>query len=153
MPKIDFNGVDDVNDFTPLPEGKYLCRVAEVEEATTRNGDEMWKLKFAIESGPHKGRIVFDNMVFSDAAKKRVKLICSRLGIETSSEVDLNPDDIKGRCCYLTLEIGEYEDHEGNIKKKNVVPFTGYERAEGHTPPQSDKSGGAEDDGEENLPF
>ena len=34
MPKIDFNNVDDVQGFAPLPDGKYLCRVAEVEEAT-----------------------------------------------------------------------------------------------------------------------
>ena len=49
MPKIDFNNVDDIQDFSPLPEDKYLCRVAEVEEATTQYGDEMWKLRFVVE--------------------------------------------------------------------------------------------------------
>ena len=31
MPKIDFDRVDDVQDFAPLPDGKYLCRVSDVE--------------------------------------------------------------------------------------------------------------------------
>ena len=52
MPLIDFNNVDDVQDFSPLPEGKYRCRVAEVDETTRRSGDAMWKLRLAVESGP-----------------------------------------------------------------------------------------------------
>lgn len=156
MPRIDFNNVDDVQDFSPLPDGKYLCRVAEVEEAATQYGDEMWKLRFAVESGPHRGRYIFDNMVFSDAAMKRVKLICSRLGLDISRELDLTPALIKGRSCYVTVETEEYEDQEGNAKKRNVVPFAGYERADGApsaTTPASEKAGGAEDDSEEDLPF
>jgi len=157
MPRIDFNNVDDVQDFSPLPDGKYLCRVAEVEEAATQYGDEMWKLRFVVESGPHRGRYIFDNMVFSDAAMKRVKLICSRLGLNVSGELDLTPAVIKGRSCYVTVETEEYEDQEGNSKKRNVVPFAGYERADGApaatTPPVGKAGGGAEDDSEEDLPF
>jgi hypothetical protein len=157
MPRIDFNNVDDVQDFSPLPDGKYLCRVAEVEEAATQYGDEMWKLRFAVESGPHRGRYIFDNMVFSDAAMKRVKLICSRLGLDISRELDLSPALIKGRSCYVTVETEEYEDQEGNAKKRNVVPFAGYERADGApaatTPAAGKPGGGAEDDSEEDLPF
>lgn len=156
MPRIDFNNVDDVQDFSPLPDGKYLCRVAEVEEAATQYGDEMWKLRFAVESGPHRGRYIFDNMVFSDAAMKRVKLICSRLGLDISRELDITPALIKGRSCYVTVETEEYEDQEGNAKKRNVVPFAGYERADGApsaTTPASEKAGDAEDDSEEDLPF
>ncbi len=156
MPRIDFNNVDDVQDFSPLPDGKYLCRVAEVEEAATQYGDEMWKLRFVVDSGPHRGRYIFDNMVFSDAAMKRVKLICSRLGLDISRELDLTPALIKGRSCYVTVETEEYEDQEGNTKRRNVVPFAGYERADG-TPaaaaPPAAKAAGAEDDSEEDLPF
>ncbi|MBI2192060.1 MAG: DUF669 domain-containing protein [Planctomycetes bacterium] len=156
MPRIDFNNVDDVQDFSPLPDGKYLCRVAEVEEAATQYGDEMWKLRFVVESGPHRGRYIFDNMVFSDAAMKRVKLICSRLGLDISRELDLTPALIKGRSCYVAVETEEYEDQEGNAKKRNVVPFAGYERADGApaaTTPPAAKASGAEDDSEEDLPF
>jgi hypothetical protein len=160
MPKIDFNNVDDVQDFSPLPAGKYLCRLAEVEESSTQYGDDMWKLRFAVESGPHRGRYIFDNMVFSDAALKRVKLICSRLGLNVSGELDLTPALIKGRTCYVTVDIEEYEDQEGNAKKRNAVPFAGYDRADASpaaaphaAAPKAGKAGGKEDDSEEDLPF
>ena len=156
MPRIDFNRVDDVQDFSPLPDGRYLCRLAEVEEAATQYGDEMWKLRFVAESGPHRGRYIIDNMVFSDAALKRVKLICSRLGLDVSRELDLTPSLIKGRSCYVTVETEEYEDYEGNTKQRNVVPFAGYDRADGApatAASKSDNTGSVEDDSEEDLPF
>ncbi len=155
MPRIDFNRVDDVQDFSPLPDGRYLCRLAEVEEAATQYGDEMWKLRFVVESGPHRGRYIFDNMVFSEAALKRVKLICSRLGIDVSGELDLTPNLLKGRSCYVTVETEEYEDYEGNTKQRNVVPFAGYDRADGAPAMASPKAAqaGGEDDSESDLPF
>lgn len=156
MPKIDFDKVDDVQDFSPLPEGKYFCRLAEVEEAVTQYGDEMWKLRFAVASGPYQGRYIFDNLVFSEAALKRVKLICSRLGIDISGELDLVPSMIKGRTCNVAVDVEEYEDSEGKTKKRNVVPFAGYERADESADAYAEThgdGGGAEDDGEERLPF
>jgi hypothetical protein len=156
MPRIDFDKVDDVQDFSPLPEGKYFCRLTEVEEASTQFGDEMWKLRFAVAAGQYQGRYIFDNMVFSDAALKRVKLICSRLGINASGQLDLKPSHIKGRTCNVTVEVEEYEDNEGKTKKRNVVPFAGYERADesdADTHTEASENDGHEDDGEEGLPF
>lgn len=156
MPKIDFNHVDDVQDFSPLPEGKYLCRIAEVEEASTQHGDEMWKLRLVVESGPYRGRYIFDNLVFSSAALKRVKLICGRLGLDVSGELELTPSLIKGRGCYVTVGTEEYEDHGGITKKRNVVPFAGYERgdqAAASGPTVNAPAGAGEDDSEEDLPF
>lgn len=138
MPKIDFNKVDDVQDFSPLPDGKYLCRVVEVEEATTQYGDEMWKLRFAVESGPQRGRYIFDNLVFSEAALKRVKLICSRLGLDVSGKLDLTPALISGRSCHVTVATEAYEDQEGKTKRRNVVPFAGYESAEAQSEAEKD---------------
>lgn len=151
MPKIDFSQIDDVQDFSPLPEGDYLCRLAEIEESTTQNDDELWKLKFEVIEGEYAGRYVFDNMVFSEAALKRAKLICSRLGLSVSGEIDLAPGMIEGRTCYLTVEIDEYEDSEGRIKKRNVVPFAGYERADAAEADTEDAI--AEDSEEGSMPF
>ncbi|HEQ60203.1 MAG TPA: DUF669 domain-containing protein [Firmicutes bacterium] len=130
MPKVDFSKVDDVQDFTPLPEGKYLCRLNGIEEATTQYGDDLWKLRFEVAEGEHAGRYIFDNMVFSQAAMKRVKLICSRLGLDVSGELDLTPKLLIGRTALVETQIEEYEDSEGRKKKRNVVPFAGYEHAE-----------------------
>jgi len=150
MPKIDFSHVDDVQDFSPVPAGKYLCRLVGIEEASTQHGDEMWRLRFEIIKGPSAGRLIFDNLVFSEAALKRVKLICSRLGFDVSKELDLTPELIKGRVAILTVDTESYEDAEGRKKQRNTVPFAGYERAsESDAPP----AGAGEDDGEEHLPF
>ena len=86
-----------------------------------------------------------------EAALKRAKLICSRLGLDVSKELDLTPELIKGRVAMLTVDIEPYEDAEGRTKQRNVVSFAGYERAsESDTPPAA---GTGEDDGEEHLPF
>lgn len=130
MPKVDFSKIDDVQDFSPLPPGKYLCRLAEIEEATTHNNDEMWKLRFQVAEGRYAGRYIFDNLVFSEAALKRAKLICGRLGLDVSGSVDLSPDMLKGHACHVTVEVEDYEDQEGKARKRNVVPFAGYERAD-----------------------
>ena len=155
MPTIDFSQVDDVQDFSPLPDGSYLCRVAEVEERQTQYGDEMWRVRFVVDSEAHRGRAIFDNIVFSKAALGRAKLVCSRLGLDVSGKLELTPSLIVGRRCYVTVETEDYEDQEGNTRKRNVVPFAGYEHADGapRTAARSGKANGAEDDGEEGLPF
>ena len=129
MPKVDFSKIDDVQDFSPLPAGKYPCKLVEVEEARTQYDDEMWKLRFQVASGQYAGRFIFDNLVFSEAAIKRAKLICSRMGINVSGELNLTTDMLKGRACQVTVDVEDYEDKEGKTKKRNVVPFAGYERS------------------------
>ena len=129
MPTIDFSKIEEAHDFTPLPEGKYLCRVLEVEESATQNGDEMYKLRFVVLEGEYTGRIVFDNLVFSKAALKRAKLICSKLGIDVSGNIEITPELLKNRKCHISVVTEEYEDDAGNIKKLNRIPFAGYEQA------------------------
>lgn len=159
MPKIDFSHVDDVQDFSPLPAGKYLSRLVGIEQSSTQHGDEMWKLRFEVIRGPHAGRYLFDNLVFSDAALKRVKLICSRLGLDVSQEMDLTPELIRGRAVTLTVEVEPYEDAEGRTKQRNVVPFAGYEKADepgvapASTPRSPPAASGAGEDDSEDLPF
>ncbi len=154
MVKIDFSRIDDHEEFSPLPEGTYRCRLDNVEEASTKHGDEMWRLRFSVVDGDQSGRRVFDNMVFSDAAVKRAKLICSRLGVDVSGEVDLTPGMIIGRECAVSVEIEEYEDGEGKTKRRNVVPYAGYEAADtedgGHAAGSDTDS---EEPDDENIPF
>ena len=149
MPKLNFDQVEEVQDFSPLPDGKYLCQLNDIEESSTQYNDEMWKVRFEVIDGEDAGRMIFDNLVFSKAALKRVKLICSRLGLDVSGEVDLTPELLKGRKCYVSATTEEYQEEEGRTKKRNVVPFAGYERI-------SEATGAAEssdDESEENLPF
>jgi hypothetical protein len=146
MPKVDFSHVEDVQDFSPIPAGKYLCKLVEIEEATTQYGDEMWKMRFQVVEGKHTGRYVFDNLVFSEAALKRVKLICSRLGLNVGGELDLKPTMLKDRTCFLTVQTESYEDDEGNEKHRNVVPFAGYDLSNGANAAPAPATPGEESD-------
>lgn len=130
MPKLNMKNVEDAEGFSPAPAGDYLCELIKVEEASTNAGDEMWKLRWEIIEGQSKGKKIFDNMVFSDNAMKRVKLILSRLGLDVSGEIDLVPETILRKRAIVTVEIESYSDDEGREKRRNVVPFGGYERAD-----------------------
>jgi len=126
MPRIDFSNVQDAKNYSPLPEGTYPCQVSDVEEAFTRNADEMFKLVFEVTDGEFAGRRIFDNLVFSDAALKRAKMILSRLGVDVSGEVDLTPDMLVKKQCLVSVAIEEYLDRDGNGRTRNNVPYGGY---------------------------
>lgn len=121
MPKIHFGKVNTPGPEQPLPDGEYVCRVERVERTATRRGAEMWKLRLIVQDDPYKGRTIRDNLVFSPEAMPRVKLLCESLGIDTSGEVDLVPDMIKGGVCRVHVGIEEYQGTE-----KNKVLFLGY---------------------------
>ena len=152
MPKVNFPKVPDVQDFSPLPEGKYLCKIIEIDETTTRNDDEMWKLHFKVIKGESRGRHLIDNLVFSEAAMKRVKLICSRLGLDTTQEIDVTPDLLLDRKCYIEVEIQDYVNDKGEDRKRNKVAFAGYELYEDADVDQ-EESDAREIEEEDELPF
>ena len=130
MPTIDFSKVEEPQEFKPLPEGRYYCQLVEIEESETLNGDEMFKLRFEVLDGEYADRIIFDNLVFSKNAMKRAKLICSKLGVDVSGEVEITPELLKDRKCYVSIQVKKYESDEGKIRERNEVSFAGYERAE-----------------------
>ena len=126
MPKIDFSQVSDAEGYTPLPDGEYPCQLTDIELDRTRSGDEMWKLRWKVATGEHTGRLLFDNLVFSEKAMSRVKLVCSVLGIDTSAEVDLEPVMLLDKEAMISTFQQEYTDQQGQTKMVNKIPFDGY---------------------------
>ena len=126
MPRINFATIDSVSDFAPLPDGDYVCSLADIETDVTRAGDPMWKLRWAVESGEYAGRILFDNLAFSAKAMPRVKLICASCGLDVSGEVDLEPTMLLGKRASVSVFIEEFRDDQGAAKVRNRIPFGGY---------------------------
>lgn len=126
MPIVNFEEVDDATDFSPLPDGKYVCVINDIEKTVTKSNDEMWKLKFEVCNGTYKGRIIYDNMIFSEKALPRVKAICLNMGVDVSGELDLQPDMLRGQEVCIEVFEDEYHDRDGKAKKKNSVPYSGY---------------------------
>ena len=65
----------------------------------------------------------------------RAKHIFGALGIDVSGKVTVTPSMIQSKCCQATVEVEEYEDGNGNPKKRNAVAYRGYERDEGPEQP------------------
>lgn len=56
--------------FQPLPDGDYDLKVVEVTATETSNHKPMYKLKAEVQTGPHAGRFVWDNLVVSKESPK-----------------------------------------------------------------------------------
>jgi hypothetical protein len=131
MPRIDFTNIDEAQGFEPLPAGQYRVVISDVEEKATKSGDEMWNLSLTVLDGEHRDRLLYDRIVFSDRARPRVKLVCSRLGLDVSKAVDLAPAMLLDRTALVTVEVHEYQDAKGDTKSGNRVTYNGWERDPG----------------------
>ena len=138
MPRLDYSDTPDTQEFTPLPAGEYLVAVDNIDERTTKSGDEMWNVRYKVVEGDHTGRFVFDNIVFSEPAKGRCKLIFKRLGFNVERPFTVEPDALYGKSVYITVEDNEYVTNSGIHRKNNKVPFDGYRSADQETKPELD---------------
>lgn len=125
MTKIDFTNAGDLDEFEPVPEGIYSCRVEDVEEKQTAGGHPLWRLQFAITEGVHAGRFLWDNLVFSPKALGRSKHALEAFGVDASGTVDLSAQSLVGYRCRLSVYITDWEG-----KQRNAVHFRGYESAD-----------------------
>lgn len=124
--ELNFDEIESIGEYTPVPEGTYRCRVADVKEAQTSRGYPMWRLRLEIEEGEHAGRAIFDRLVFSPAALRRVKRVCQCLGLDTTGRQDLTPDMLVGRLCQVHAVVEDYIDQDGEARSSNTIPFDGY---------------------------
>ena len=137
MPKV------DIPEEKPIKEGWCLARVDEIEEKQTSRGDEMWAVKFRILEGDDEGEIVKDNIVFSRAASKRLRIIAKAFGLPAVGAVDFERHDIEGRTVRIEVAL---EDYKGETKAK--VTFSGYREA-----PQDRAAPKREPGADDDLPF
>lgn len=129
MPRINFADINNISEFAPLPDGDFICRLADIEADVTRSGDPMWKLRWEVEAGEYAGRLLFDNLVFSAKAMPRVKHVCAACGLDVSGEIDLEPPVLLGKRARVTTYVEEYVDDHGTAKARNRIPWDGYAAA------------------------
>lgn len=140
MPKID-SKAKDVQDFTPPPPGDYLVEVEDIQAEETQAGDDMFKMKLKILEGEFEGKFLFDNIVFSEKAMPRAKMIASRFGFDVSKDFELTEDMLIGQRAIVTVDrIESYEKAEGGTGQSARIAFAGYaECPEEHKPKKKDK--------------
>jgi hypothetical protein len=131
MPEVDFPNVPDAEAFEIIPAGSYVCKLVDITPGTSQAGNEKWSLIWEVTQGEHAGARVWDSIVFAGGALKRVKLLCSRLGLDVTEKINLQPEMIMGRSCIVHVEEGVWErkDDQGRVEEvpANEVPFAGYE--------------------------
>jgi hypothetical protein len=130
--KVDFSSVEDVESFVSVPEGTYLCRIADVREGLTRDGSTRWAIRLEVAEGDHAGRTAaWDGLVWSGRGLPRVKQVLARIGFDVSGTLELQPTDLLGlkvRAQFIT------EERDDPLSGKKVtrlrVPYSGYEGME-----------------------
>ena len=114
----------DVAEEKVLDPGEYDLILKSVKYKTTKNGDPMFNCRYSVESGPHKGTTVWDNItILRDPAKKVGLQINMRklytLGadikfLQTEPDNDEIIKRIEGSRVIATLEISEWGGNERN---------------------------------------
>jgi hypothetical protein len=130
--QYDFSTVEDVQSFVSVPEGTYLCRIAEVRERTTREGAPLWSFRLEVAEGDYAGRTgAWDSLSWSERGLSRVKQVLARLGFDVSGMVNITPDDLLDLQVQAELVIEEREDPvSGRRVERMRVPYMGYEAVE-----------------------
>lgn len=120
-----------VNDFTTIPAGTYLCRIAEVRPGTTRAGDERWSLRLVVAEGEHVGKqAAWDSLVFSTRGRARARMVLKALGLPAQGKVQIEPKDLEGRKAFVETRPAEYQTPSGEVVRRNEVPYDGYRAVE-----------------------
>ena len=114
----------DVAEEQVLDPGEYDLILKSVKYKTTKNGDPMFNCRYSVESGPHKGTTVWDNItILRDPAKKVGLQINMRKLYNLGADIKFlqtEPDNdeiikrIEGARIIATLEISEWNGNERN---------------------------------------
>ena len=120
MPKINWEKVEDSQEFTPIPEGRYNATIDSVEVKETKNGDEMWLVKFNIDSENYQNRKILTNLVFNEGGYGNIKKLYSAI-FDSKLPKNCEPSDIEGEKVIIDVIITEY-----NGKKYNNIPYAGF---------------------------
>ena len=127
--RIDFSGVQDAESFISVPEGVYVCRIAEVREGITRDGNPRWAMRLEVADGDYAGRTAgWDGLVWSERGLPRIKKILARLGYDVSGTIDLEPEDLEGSRIKVLFQVEHREDPISGTRVSRLrVPYLGYE--------------------------
>jgi hypothetical protein len=127
----DFSLVEDKESFVSVPQGVYVCRVAEARPGLARDGSERWRMRLEVAEGEWAGRTAaWDSLTWSERGIHRVKRVLQALGFDVRGEVELSPEDLVGRCARVVLEPEQWEDPTtGKTQTRLAVPYLGYSPA------------------------
>lgn len=146
---FDFSQIQDIDSYVSIPEGAYVCRIAEVREGLSRDGSPRWSVRLEVSRGEYAGRTAgWDSLTWSDRGIRRVKRVLESLGIDVRGPVEIVSSDLLGREAHLLFQAEEREDPlSGRRVLRLRVPYAGYAPLDG-PPPVADRRAGDHRTGE-----
>ncbi|QDU83514.1 hypothetical protein Pla163_06130 [Planctomycetes bacterium Pla163] len=126
--EIDFSQVDETENYVSVPEGVYPCRIADVREGFTRDGDKRWSVRLEVTDGECAGRTAaWDGISWSERGLQRAKFVLSKLGFDTAGKLAVEARDLLGRTTWVkVLEEERVDPLTGTRSRRMRVPFLGY---------------------------
>lgn len=125
--EYDFDKLPQEDPYALVPEGRYLCRIADVRARKARDGSEQWGIRLEAVGGEQAGRtLAWDNLTWSERGAHRVQAVLGALGIDASGRVSLEPEDLVDLRAVVTLQVEEYQVAE-RIQRRMAVPYQGYD--------------------------
>ena len=122
------NDIDPIDDFEPIPAGKYTAVITDSEMKPTKSGTGHYlELKFQIIDGPHKGRLLWarlnldnPNPTAMKIAKRELSSICRAVGVLTPN------DSVELHNLPLLIDVRQKEGTDGVMRNE----IKGYRRVE-----------------------
>lgn len=117
MLNLDFSSVPSRE---PLAEGVYTLRIAKVEEAVSSTGNPMLKVEYDV-LGVEGTRKLWDNYVLIDKSLWKLKELFDALGIDTSSIVEMDVQELVGMEVQAKVVQDTYNGDTVNRVKKILM--------------------------------
>lgn len=129
MVRVDFNQIENCDNYSSVPNGSYPCYVGEVRSRRGDDGAERWSVRWIVADGPYAGRTAaWDSLGFSGPGLRRTKLILQRLAVPVDGPQEIEPSIVEGRRALVTVYAQERIDAVSGRKViANRVPFAGIE--------------------------
>ncbi len=125
---VDFSQIEDIEDYLSVPVGHYQCRIAEVRDGWSRDGDVRWGIRLEVVDGDYAGRTAaWDGISFGERGLKRAKFVLTALGFDTSGRIEFEPEDLIDRRVWVEVIAEDRVDpNNGQRVIRPRVPFAGY---------------------------
>lgn len=121
---VDFTGVES---YAKASEGIHTAKITKIEEKTTAAGDAMLTFAWTVISGEDKGCRVYDNIVLTEKALWRFKMMLEAIGKKAEGRLKIDLDGLIGKICDINVYWDEYNGQtrakiSDYMKAHNVTP-------------------------------
>lgn len=122
MKLTNFKVQDYPDEFTPVPEGKYLAKIIDEEHKNNKSGTgEILALKLEIIDGDYAGRFLFDNINIvhkNDFTEKKARQKLATIGRALQIMEPQSTEEFHNLPLCVDVAHSEYNDNiYANVKK------------------------------------